>query len=235
MIKFFRKIRQNMIKENKVSKYFLYAIGEIVLVVIGILIALSVNNWNEKQKLIKQELEILLELRDEIVLNIDSYKMASKSNHRTTRKSNTFLDGPKGHRIHPDSISTVGSLFNYYPLKIEQPILNTILNSSSEKIIKNKFLLEDLRNLKRKYNHVTEQLSYLDTFWNTNVANYLISSGLGSTLDNVYTYDKAISIDHEFYTLLIMKNALLKEFTMYIEIAEKESIEIIDKIEKLSF
>ena len=46
MIKFFRKIRQNLLIENKTSKYFKYAIGEIVLVVIGILIALQVNNWN---------------------------------------------------------------------------------------------------------------------------------------------------------------------------------------------
>jgi len=50
MIKFFRKIRQNLLMENKTGKYFKYAIGEIVLVVIGILIALSINNWNEKQK-----------------------------------------------------------------------------------------------------------------------------------------------------------------------------------------
>jgi hypothetical protein len=50
MIKFFRKIRQNMLTENKVSKYFLYAIGEIVLVVIGILIALQINNANELSK-----------------------------------------------------------------------------------------------------------------------------------------------------------------------------------------
>jgi Family of unknown function (DUF6090) len=49
MIKFFRKIRQNMIKENRTSKYLLYAIGEIVLVVIGILIALSINNWNDEK------------------------------------------------------------------------------------------------------------------------------------------------------------------------------------------
>jgi hypothetical protein len=47
MIKFFRKIRQKMLTENKFSKYLLYAIGEITLVVIGILIALSVNNSNE--------------------------------------------------------------------------------------------------------------------------------------------------------------------------------------------
>ena len=51
MIKFFRKIRQNLLTENKFSKYLLYAIGEIVLVVIGILIALGINNWNENNKL----------------------------------------------------------------------------------------------------------------------------------------------------------------------------------------
>ena len=50
MIKYFRKIRQKLLTENKFSKYLLYAIGEIVLVVIGILIALQINNWNEKQK-----------------------------------------------------------------------------------------------------------------------------------------------------------------------------------------
>ena len=47
MIKFFRKIRQNLLIENKTEKYFKYAIGEIVLVVIGILIALQVSNWNK--------------------------------------------------------------------------------------------------------------------------------------------------------------------------------------------
>ena len=50
MIKFFRRIRQQLLTENKFSKYLLYAIGEIVLVVIGILIALQINNWNEKRK-----------------------------------------------------------------------------------------------------------------------------------------------------------------------------------------
>ena len=51
MIKFFRKIRQNLLSEGKTGKYFKYALGEIVLVVIGILIALSISNWNENRKL----------------------------------------------------------------------------------------------------------------------------------------------------------------------------------------
>ncbi|MBD3892239.1 DUF6090 family protein [Olleya marilimosa] len=50
MIKFFRKIRQKLLSENKFSKYLIYAIGEIVLVVIGILIALQINNWSENRK-----------------------------------------------------------------------------------------------------------------------------------------------------------------------------------------
>ena len=50
MIKFFRNIRQKMLTENKFSKYLIYAIGEIILVVIGILIALSINNWNQEQQ-----------------------------------------------------------------------------------------------------------------------------------------------------------------------------------------
>ena len=49
MIKLFRKIRQNLLMENKTTKYFKYAIGEIVLVVIGILIALQINNWNDRR------------------------------------------------------------------------------------------------------------------------------------------------------------------------------------------
>ena len=50
MIKFFRKIRQGLLRQNKFSSYLLYAIGEIMLVVIGILIALQLNTWNETKK-----------------------------------------------------------------------------------------------------------------------------------------------------------------------------------------
>jgi hypothetical protein len=50
MIKFFRQIRQRLVTENKVGRYLIYAIGEIFLVVIGILIALSLNTWNDNRK-----------------------------------------------------------------------------------------------------------------------------------------------------------------------------------------
>lgn len=62
MIKLFRKIRQNLLAEGKTTKYFKYAIGEIVLVVIGILIALQINNWNENQKSKTTEIYVLKEI-----------------------------------------------------------------------------------------------------------------------------------------------------------------------------
>ncbi len=55
-----------MLPENKFSKYLLYAIGEIVLVVIGILIALQINNWNAKQKIEKEEIGILYNLLESL-------------------------------------------------------------------------------------------------------------------------------------------------------------------------
>ncbi len=62
MIKFFRKIRQNLLSEGKTGKYLKYAIGEIVLVVIGILIALQINNWNENNKAKTTEIYVLNEI-----------------------------------------------------------------------------------------------------------------------------------------------------------------------------
>jgi hypothetical protein len=54
MIPFFRKTRKKMADDNRPLKYMRYAIGEIALVVIGILIALSINNWNEIEKINKE-------------------------------------------------------------------------------------------------------------------------------------------------------------------------------------
>ena len=79
MIKFFRQIRQNLIMENNTSKYLKYAIGEIVLVVIGILIALQINNWNEDHKLKNEELKILLELNNALVGGVQGELAFQKS------------------------------------------------------------------------------------------------------------------------------------------------------------
>jgi len=66
MIKFFRKIRQELMETGKTGKYLKYAISEIVLVVIGILIALSLNNWNQKQIEKKQMSSFLLSVKEDL-------------------------------------------------------------------------------------------------------------------------------------------------------------------------
>lgn len=79
MIGFLRKTRKQMAEDNRFIKYWRYAIGEIVLVVIGILIALQINNWNEKRKALKFEKEILYLIdqnltRDSVLLSEELYK-----------------------------------------------------------------------------------------------------------------------------------------------------------------
>jgi len=69
MIKFFRNIRKTLLAEGKTTKYLKYAIGEIVLVVIGILIALQINNWNQGRQQRQKEKKILVELRRDLVSN----------------------------------------------------------------------------------------------------------------------------------------------------------------------
>ena len=83
MIKFFRKIRQNLLMENKTSpndsvgrasKYFKYAIGEIILVVIGILIALQINNWNEQRKINREKVQLTKSIKAELEADVDIIK-----------------------------------------------------------------------------------------------------------------------------------------------------------------
>lgn len=71
MISLFRKIRQKLLSQNRLSRYLFYAIGEIALVMVGILLALQVNNWNEQQKLQQKEKLYLSRLKEEAKWNID--------------------------------------------------------------------------------------------------------------------------------------------------------------------
>lgn len=69
MFPFFRKIRKRMADDNKPMKYARYAVGEIVLVVIGILIALQVNNWNTNRMQRIEEQKLLGKIRKEFIQN----------------------------------------------------------------------------------------------------------------------------------------------------------------------
>ncbi|MEP2772452.1 MAG: DUF6090 family protein [Fulvivirga sp.] len=74
MIKFFRKIRQKLLTENKFSQYFIYAIGEIILVVIGILIAISINNWNDTRNKDDLKISYIESLKSDLSADIVYFK-----------------------------------------------------------------------------------------------------------------------------------------------------------------
>jgi hypothetical protein len=107
MIKFFRKIRQKTLTENKFGKYLTYAIGEIILVVIGILIALSINNWNNNNQLEELERKYLTEIRNslksdlpDINFNIDFNESRLKSNEIVLQYLNREIDYSDSLKFH---------------------------------------------------------------------------------------------------------------------------------------
>jgi hypothetical protein len=147
MIKFFRKIRQKLLSENKFSKYLIYAIGEIFLVVLGILIALQINNWNENRKqqnkLQQNYHEILADLKRErdyanfIINKFEGQRKAYKdylesfSSTKITRKSmyRKLLElNMEGYPINSNS-SIVESLQNSGEIVLlPQSIRNRLIN-----------------------------------------------------------------------------------------------------------
>ncbi len=91
MIKFFRKIRQNLLMENKTSKYFKYAIGEIVLVVFGILIALQVNNWNNNRLENNRAHHFMEKLETQIEDNLTRVEMVLDNKQKHVKITNQLF------------------------------------------------------------------------------------------------------------------------------------------------
>jgi len=121
MIKFFRKIRQRLLTENKFSKYLIYAIGEIILVVIGILIALNINNWNENRKAQKNELKILNQLNTDLKENYIEIKAIKNELLFANKATEELLSFLNSNNDELDSI----------PLKIQQIDKNPIFNNAN--------------------------------------------------------------------------------------------------------
>ncbi|NAY91440.1 hypothetical protein GTQ34_05870 [Muricauda sp. JGD-17] len=92
MLKFFRHIRQKMLSENKFSKYLLYAIGEIVLVVIGILIALQINNWNEQRKKDEQLKQYRKNLVAELKTDLKVLDSLNRQREAHEKKVNDYIN-----------------------------------------------------------------------------------------------------------------------------------------------
>jgi hypothetical protein len=156
MSKIFRKIRQTMLLENKTGTYFKYAFGEIVLVVIGILIALQINNWNEEKKERSKELAFLKEINLDFKSNkeqLDSIISYNKvSLHAGERLSEIMRlfdhQNPQRNETNShlaDSIGYYNSLvWRNKSFNPKDGSIEALLNSSSFDLIKNDTLRRNL-------------------------------------------------------------------------------------------
>ncbi len=148
MIKFYRKIRQKLLSQGKTGKYFKYAIGEIVLIVIGILVALSINNWNEKRK--NQELEenILRGIKNDFQETIDRLNVTIKNQKEVVRWS-IALSNLIEKEMSIEKSDSIDFYYSYGALSYYrvEPVLGTydaLIGSGNTSIIRNKELLNSL-------------------------------------------------------------------------------------------
>lgn len=114
MIKFFRRIRQNLVNEGKTSKYFKYAIGEIILVVIGILIALQINNWNEGRKKVQLEISILKDIKSDLKDNINNLTEGIKHTKSSLSNNTRIIELYENKTPFNDSLLVCFSDFSGY-------------------------------------------------------------------------------------------------------------------------
>jgi len=148
-MKFFRKIRQNLLMENKTGKYFKYAIGEIVLVVIGILIALQINNSNEINKQRAKEVQFLKNLKSDLIFEQSELDRYIGIRAMIVSSAQTTLEHFNGKPV--ENIQ----MFNYHAFNVGiwqefQRNNNTfieLLNSGNFTIISNDSIKNGLLNL----------------------------------------------------------------------------------------
>jgi hypothetical protein len=151
MIKFFRKIRQKMLTENKFSKYLIYAIGEIILVVIGILIALSINNWNEERKesLIEQNYlrRLLVDLENDYKTLTFSKGLSSERINQVKILTNVIKNQSLSNENSTQIIESIEKVTWRSYLPLSKIVYNELLNSGKMSLIQS----EELRDLLSNY------------------------------------------------------------------------------------
>ena len=172
MTKMFRKLRMT-IKNS--TRYFKYAVGEIALVVTGILIALAINNWNQHRKDRGKEQEVLKQLNTEYLSNLE--QLNSKIQIRNRMKASgqrllQFMNNPDG--VSSDSILYHLSQTGYRPTF--DPIKNDIVNTEKLSLIQN----DSLRVLLSQWETNVHQLNEEEWFWR----DFVIETRLPFLIDN---------------------------------------------------
>ena len=159
MIKFFRKIRQNLLLEGKIGKYLKYAIGEIILVVLGILIALQLNNLNDERKTenLRQVYykQLLQDFKNDKAY-IEKTSLAIDSNMVKIRAFKEIYNQPNLPII--EIVSATGNLdWQLYTVQFKSNTVNTLQNTGDIKLIPPTIREQVIR--LDKYKEATEEAS----------------------------------------------------------------------------
>lgn len=199
MIKFFRRLRQQLLSQNKFSKYLLYAIGEIILVVIGILIALTLNNTNEKNKLESQVIIVFEDLLEELATDINNIKKAAlfyntkdSLTHlvlRTTLTEEDYQNNFNAFSLITSSTTSISLSNNSY---------NKLVQMSEYIPVAYKEVMDDLYVLNQKKTYV----DYL----NTRIAEMV--NGINAY--NIYNYSWGVNFNRQDYIDYLLHDSKYK-------------------------
>ena len=163
MIKIFRRIRQQLLSENKFSKYGFYAIGEIILVVIGILIALQINNWNEtrqqESKVFKYAKSLVEDLKADIEMLQVSQFQANKKAEMIDSLRNMVNTIPTTELSSTDLWVICHDML-YRPYKWNRSTLNELNSSGSTRFIKNESVQNKLVAYESFSKHLDQDFGY---------------------------------------------------------------------------
>ncbi len=153
MIKFFRHIRQHLLSENKFSKYLLYAIGEIILVVIGILIALQINNANESRKERDKEINSLLNLKADLVSEIEKNEQFATYRFEKAIACSDLLNSKEPSSINDvqEYTDTYEKVFIWNTYVPNNNTFKELLSSGNLSLIKNNSIKNKLLELEKHY------------------------------------------------------------------------------------
>ena len=170
MIKFFRKIRQKQLTENKFSKYLLYAIGEIILVVIGILIAISINNWKESLELKTIERQVYNDVLQELRTDLAEIQGKHRDNQNHLSRfyygSEIILNDTQMKLA--DTLGLIAmELTQFSDFNKNKTAYDALATSGKLELITNKNILRQLQQLGNHYTYINrleknnEQLVYM--------------------------------------------------------------------------
>jgi uncharacterized protein DUF6090 len=155
-MKLFRKIRQTLIKEGKLKRYLLYALGEILLVMIGISLAFQVSNWDDNRIKKNSEIRYYENIRDQIA---DDKALVIEQVHFNNRYMTQFKYANEilesNDRTRMDTLGfIVRNLTQYSDFDKKGNIYETLVNSGEIKLLRNYVIMNSIRELEEKYNYI---------------------------------------------------------------------------------